>query len=87
MKPLFFIFTGIILFPFIGTAQKTSYDFASFTPPAGWEKTEKDGVLMYSTPKNNKGGYCLLAIYKSVAGSSDAVADFNTAWNKLVLKN
>lgn len=86
MKLLLFIFAWIILFPFISPAQKTNYDFASFTPPAGWEKNEQDGVLMYSTPKNNKGGYCLLAIYKSIAGSSDAVTDFNTAWNKLVVE-
>ena len=84
MKYLLFIFAGITLVPFSSAAQKVNYDFASFTPPAGWIKNEQDGVLMYTTPKNNKGTYCLLAIYKSVAGTGDLSADFNTAWNTLV---
>lgn len=63
-------------------AQQTIFDIASFSPPAGWEKSESPGVVSYSVVDSADGTICLLTIYNSTNGSGDPDVDFATQWNE-----
>lgn len=64
-------------------AQKTSFDLARFALPAGWTKTNNNGVLLLSpAPKGNS--YCMVSLYPSVNSAGSVTNDFNAAWKQLV---
>lgn len=64
--------------------QTSTYDLASFTAPKGWSKTMNTGVVLYNSPKNDKGGFCLISIYQHMHGTGDLTKDFNKAWQELI---
>ena len=65
-------------------AQTEALDIATFTPPAGWNKQAKEGVVLYvdSTPK----GYCIISVYQSKKSSGNPEADFQSEWGELIVK-
>ncbi len=63
------------------TAQKETFDLVSYSPPSGWKKDQKEGYVVYSTTQQNS--YCLIAIYKSAAGSNNITTDFASEWQHL----
>jgi hypothetical protein len=79
--------SSLFIAVFIGSlslvAQKENFDLLTFTPPSGWNKTLNSDVLMYSSPENDSGAYCLITIYKSINGSGHIAEDFSSSWNTL----
>lgn len=68
-------------------AQQVSFDIATFTVPRGWKKVDsKNDVAGYVITNNQKGTYCQLAIYKSMASMGSAQLDFETEWQDLIVK-
>jgi hypothetical protein len=64
-------------------AQKETFDLVSFTAPAGWTKTLKSDVVMFTSPEKNTGTFCLISIYKNTDGTGDLSSDFLNSWNNL----
>ena len=62
--------------PQIAFSQTEKIDIIQFTSPAGWTKTPKDGLMVYSNSDKNTGGYCLLTVYPSTASADSPNKDF-----------
>jgi hypothetical protein len=69
------VFVGKII------AQKETYDLITYSPPKGWKKDVKISYVVYSNAKQNS--YCMIAIYKSAAGTNNITADFASEWKQL----
>jgi len=83
----FVIVTTIVLFiPQRIFCQTEKLDIIEYTPPAGWAKTPKDGLMVYNTSDKNTGGFCLLTVYPSIASAGSPTKDFANAWNEKVVK-
>lgn len=76
----------LLLIGFTGFGQTETFDLATYVPPKGWKKEQKDFAVSYSTVNQQNGTWCQLAIYQSINGSGNAVGDFNTEWNSIVVK-
>src|SRR6476619_2246288 len=61
-------------------------DIIEYTPPKGWTKTPKDGLMVFSDTDKNTGGFCLLTVYPSTASMSSPQKDFVNTWNERVVK-
>lgn len=64
-----------------GYAQKINFDIASFSPPAGWERSEDTGLVSFNTVDSVTGTLCFLTIYNSLEGSGNADVDFKQQWD------
>jgi hypothetical protein len=68
-------------------SQQESFDIATYTVPRGWTKMDsKNDVAGYVITNNQKGTYCQLAIYKSMATMGNVQLDFATEWQDLIVK-
>lgn len=65
--------------------QTEKIDIIEYTPPKGWNKTPKDGLIVYSDLDKNTGGYCLLTVYPSTASVGSPQRDFVSAWTERVV--
>ncbi len=78
----------------IGIARSTAFgqitetfDLATYSIPAGWKKSgSTSGVVSYTITDKQKGTYCQVGIYKSMATMGTALLDFQTDWTDLVAK-
>jgi len=84
MKKLFtccFIFLGLL-----GHSQTNeSFDIASFIAPKNWKKEIKSDVVSYTITNQSNGGYCVIAVYKSIAGLGNIDKDYDKEWKELVV--
>jgi hypothetical protein len=74
----------------LGIAQKAagqteSFDIVHYAAPKDWKKDTKPGVVIYTGVNQRTGGFCLIAIYSSVASAGNPQADFSASWHDLVL--
>ncbi|MEQ1586040.1 MAG: hypothetical protein ABL895_09195 [Cyclobacteriaceae bacterium] len=77
-----------LLFPTLLFAQQSeTFDIATFSPPAGWKRESVDFAASYVITNNKTGGWCRVAIYKSIGSSGDPQVDFKSEWNNLVAKD
>ena len=67
--------------------QLQSFDIATFIPPTGWKKESVDFAASYVTTNNKTGGWCRVAIYKSIGSSGDPLVDFKSEWDNLAAKD
>lgn len=83
----------ILLFTFAVTAllyrvpafaQTDRFDIASFTVPAGWKKDSKANVVTFTQTGASGGGYCVIAVYKSITVSDSPDKAFASEWKELV---
>ena len=65
-------------------AQKQIFDLATFTPPKGWKKQPGESAIQLSKEDAAKSTYCLITLYKSIPGKTDAKENFDMAWASLV---
>lgn len=83
MKKLFtccFIFVGLL-----GHSQTNeNFDIASFVAPKNWKKEIKSDVVSYTITNQANGGYCVIAVYKSLAGLGNIEKDYDKEWKELV---
>lgn len=67
------------------SAQKQSFDIASFTIPDGWAEAQTEGNISYS--KIDGSSWAQIVIYKSTASTGNINSDFDHDWNELVAAN
>lgn len=65
-------------------SQTEKVDIIEYTPPNGWTKTPKDGLMVYNNYDKATGGFCLLTVYQSIASAGSADKDFVNSWNERV---
>lgn len=65
-------------------SQTETFDIMTYTPPKGWKKDAKQGVINYTNVNATTGSFCVIAIYASSASTGDAEKDFRNEWIELV---
>lgn len=80
-----FLFSNFLILHFTASAQKQSFDIASFTMPDGWTEQKTDGHVSYSRIDN--GSWAQITIYKSTSSSGAVDIDFDKDWKELVAVN
>jgi hypothetical protein len=65
-------------------SQAEKFDIATYTPPKGFKKDSKAGVVNYTNVNMSTGGFCVIAMFASTASTGDADKDFAKGWNELV---
>jgi len=80
------ILVALLLLGNLSLAQSPeTFDLVTFTPPAGWKKTDTNkNVISYSTTNNATGTYCQIGIYKSTTSKGSLKADFDSEWQTLI---
>jgi hypothetical protein len=86
MKKLIVLFI-LFISETVAFGQTESFDIATFTPPAGWKREALDFAASYIITNNKTGGWCRVAIYKSIGSSGDARTDFNSEWKSIAEKD
>jgi len=66
--------------------QSETLDIVTYTPPAGWSKTVKDGAVVYSDVNKTTNAFCLLTVYASAASAGSPQKDFTNEWNQFVVQ-
>jgi hypothetical protein len=84
MKRTFLVLATILLLH-QAFAQTETFDIATYSPPAGFTKTTRQGVITYTDLDTAAGKFCVISIYASVAGTGDAAKDFKKEWKELVV--
>lgn len=84
MKPLLLITILSFSVMFV-SAQKQSFDIASYAIPAGWAEQKTEGHVSYS--RIDSGNWVQITIYKSTASAGSADTDFDKDWMELVAVN
>ncbi|HRG23024.1 MAG TPA: hypothetical protein PLL23_01480 [Chitinophagaceae bacterium] len=67
--------------------QQTVFDLFTFTPPAGWIKTESTGSVTYSITDPSSKNWCQLILCKKLTSTGSIESDFRSEWNDLIIKN
>ncbi len=76
----------ILMFCSMASAQTQKYDIASFVPPPNWQRVEAADSLTFVTGKTDLSSFCVITLYPSMASSGNVTADFELAWNHLVVE-
>ena len=87
-KPILALFVVQVIFfcvPQRVSCQAEKLDIVEFTPPTGWTKTPKDGLMVYSTADKTTGAFCLLTVYPSSPTAGSPQRDFASAWTDRVV--
>ncbi len=79
-----FLFIGCVIVQF-SFAQKTIFDVISYIEPKGWKKEVGETITSYTYIKGNN--WCRINIVKSTISKGSVVADFNSEWEEMVVKN
>ena len=64
--------------------ESVTFDIATFQPPAGWQRQDKDGVVIFNTSNQQNGTYALITLYRSGASSGNAKKDFESDWKQFI---
>ncbi|TXH30032.1 MAG: hypothetical protein E6Q96_02460 [Cyclobacteriaceae bacterium] len=83
-KIIVLIFCALAL---TATAQKTTFDIATYTVAEGWTPELKDFAASYVKTNNITRSWCRVTIYKSIQSSGHSLTDFNNEWNALIVKS
>ena len=83
MKPILFLIVFFLCLSANSFAQET-FDIATFQPPTGWQRHEKDGVVVYRTVTDEKRMYAMIVLFPSSGSSGDAKSDFESVWAEFV---
>lgn len=74
----------VLIAPLAVFCQTEKLDIIEYTPPNGWTKTPKDGLIVYNTYDKTSGGFCLLTVYPSTASAGSPIKDFVNSWKERV---
>jgi hypothetical protein len=81
------LIAGLFLFiPHMIFCQTEKLDIIEYTPPKGWTKTPKEGVVVFVDVNKTSNAVCLLTIYASTPGTGSPKQDFVNTWNEKVVK-
>ncbi|MEN9547623.1 MAG: hypothetical protein RIR12_214 [Bacteroidota bacterium] len=65
-------------------SQSQTFDITTYTPPKGWQKQSTESTIQFSKEDAAKGGYCIIMLFKSVPGTTNAKDNFDAAWETVV---
>jgi hypothetical protein len=83
MKRIFIVGISLLSFMIAASAQVTdSFDISTFTAPKGWAKQAGPDSIQFSIEE--KDGFCLITLYKSVQGFASPKENFDAAWATIV---
>lgn len=86
MKQLLFLIVCFLSFPISSFAQTSeTFDIATFQPPSGWKKQNKEGVVIFNTSDQQKGTYAVITLYQSGESSGNAKTDFEDDWQQFIV--
>jgi hypothetical protein len=68
------------------SCQTESFDATHFTPPKGWTRSTKEGVVIYADVDKANGRFCFLTIYAATASTGNTQTDFASKWNEVIVK-
>jgi hypothetical protein len=88
-KIIFALFIAQVLclfVPQIVFCQTETLDIIQYTPPKGWTKTPKEGVMVFSDTNKTTNGFCILTVYASKPSAGSPQENFANQWNELVVK-
>ncbi|MBI3138598.1 MAG: hypothetical protein HYZ15_08445 [Sphingobacteriales bacterium] len=83
MKKIYCILL-VLLAALNSSAQKQSYDLATYVAPAGFTMQAGEKSLQYSLEDKAKGSYCLITLFKGLPSTGQSKPDFDAAWESLV---
>ena len=82
-----FIAQVLCLFvPQIVFCQTERLDIIQYTPPKGWTKTPKEGVMVFSDINKSTNGFCILTVNVSKASAGSPQKDFANEWSELIVE-
>lgn len=58
-----------------------------YTPPKGWNKTDKENIVAFSKVDQASGTFCIITLYGATPGTGKPETDFKREWANLVVKN
>ncbi|MFI5156599.1 MAG: hypothetical protein ACHQEM_10450 [Chitinophagales bacterium] len=63
-------------------AQTETFDLASFVPPKGWQRIEKNGILAFSNSRTNGRltSFCQIFLFPSKESPNDPMRNFEAEW-------
>jgi hypothetical protein len=81
--------TLVFLFiPQMAFGQAEKLGIVKYTPPPGWNKTQKQAnVIAFSTLNQTTGAFCIITLYGVTPGTGNPQQDFTKEWNTLVVQN
>lgn len=86
MKQVLFLIVCFLSFSISSFAQTSqTFDIATFQPPNGWKKQNKDGVVIFNTSNQQKGTYAMITLYGSGESSGNAKSDFEGDWQQFIV--
>jgi uncharacterized protein DUF5004 len=86
MQHLLFVFIILVSFSAGSLAQTSeTFDIATFQPPTGWKKVNKDGALIFNISNQQKGTYAMVVLYGSGESSGNAKNDFEGDWQQFIV--
>jgi hypothetical protein len=65
-------------------AQSETFDLATYTPPKGWKKHPAENAIQFTKEDTAKDIYCVITLYKAVAGTANSKENFDLAWTSMV---
>jgi hypothetical protein len=88
MKKILLQLTAIFFF-FSAFSQKEKFDIASYIPPAGWERVDSNGIVMYYDMKSVDTGtaFCQIFLFPSHKAAATPAKDFAAEWASRVVKS
>lgn len=68
------------------SSQASQFDIATFTPPAGWQRSDVNGIVQLQARHTTDGRptYCQIFLFPSRTGSADAPQNFAAEWARLI---
>jgi hypothetical protein len=82
-----FIAQALCLFvPESVSCQTETFDIIQYTPPKGWTRTAKEGVMIFSDINKSTNGFCILTVYASTRSAGSPQKDFANEWDELIVK-
>src|SRR4051794_33771365 len=86
MKWKFLIGPSSLLLAAVAFAQTEKFDIATFTPPAGWQRIDSNGMVAFLDSKTNNGltSFCQIFLYPSHPSSGNAENDFRLEWDNRI---
>ncbi|HEY6222770.1 MAG TPA: hypothetical protein VIW26_03230 [Gemmatimonadales bacterium] len=68
------------------SSQATTFDIATFTPPAGWQRADQNGLVQLRSQHtvNGRMTSCQILLFPSRPGTPDAAQNFAAEWARLI---
>jgi hypothetical protein len=75
-----------LFIPQTAFCQTEKLGIVKYTPPPGWNKTQKENVIAFSSLNQTTGGFCIITVYGATPSAGNPQSDFTKEWNNLVVQ-